>query len=236
MSEERYGVSVAFEQSDDIGELVKALIPFQRDLGTVARNKEVNVPGKYSFWYAELASLWETVREPLSDNDLVLIQSPSRNAHGASVTTVLAHSSGQWVRGTVNIPVGRQDPQAVGSAITYGRRYGMAAILGIAAEDDDGRKAAQPAKERIEVRQPKTNKPGLLDRLRSVGVHWKDVEKYLQHSAENITDKEETELDEIGRAIYEGQARKEDYFKNPGQKLRDEYEREGLFEDDGGEG
>ena len=53
------------------------------------------------------------------------------------VTTTLMHSSGQWLRSKVKLPLSKKDAQGVGAAITYGRRYGLSAIVGIAQYDDD---------------------------------------------------------------------------------------------------
>ena len=53
------------------------------------------------------------------------------------VTTTLMHSSGQWIRSKVKLPLAKKDAQGVGAAITYGRRYGLSGIVGIAQYDDD---------------------------------------------------------------------------------------------------
>ena len=63
------------------------------------------------------------------------------------VETVLAHESGEWISGELLLPLTKADAQGVGSAITYGRRYGLAAIVGIVAdEDDDGNAASRNGK------------------------------------------------------------------------------------------
>lgn len=241
MTEERYAPSTAaYEQSEDIGELAKALCEFQGALEGVSKDKEVEVRtesgGTYRFWYADLASVWAAVRPLLKKCGLSVVQVPSRPGGGAvDVVTQLAHTSGQWLRGRTSVPVlkdkrGVVSPQAVGSAITYAKRYALVAFLGIPTEDDDGRKAdGDGAPQRAARRGPKTNRPDLLQRLSTVNVHWKDVEVWLGHSVEEITEDEAKNLDEIGLAIHKGRD-KEDFFAHPGQKLAEEYEQEGMFE------
>lgn len=232
MTDHNYGPppDIAYEQSDDISELVKALVKFHGAMGPVARDKQVSVPNKYSFWYADLAAIQEATRTPLAENGLVVIQSPGKHANGVSVTTVVAHSSGQWVRGVTVIPVGGNTPQAVGSAITYGRRYGLSAMLGVAAEDDDGVKAAQPGRrEKAESPRRRTNQPALLDGLARIGVTWQDVERWLGRPPTELTKDEADNLDEIGHLIAGGRP-KEDFFPHPGADLEREFEsEEGLF-------
>jgi hypothetical protein len=77
-----------------------------------------------------------------------IIQSPAWEPGKASVSTTLVHASGEWISLSLSLPVGGkgETPQGVASAITYARRYGLMAILGIAAgdEDDDGEEAERP--------------------------------------------------------------------------------------------
>lgn len=73
-----------------------------------------------------------------------------------NITTMLAHSSGQYISSTLTMTVTKLDPQAIGSAITYGRRYALAAMVGLAQEDDDGEKAMarQEKKDKKPVESP----------------------------------------------------------------------------------
>ena len=98
--------------------------------------------------YADLASVVEAIRAPLSKNGLAYVQRMLPSAgESVQVETVLMHASGEWISGTVALPVSKKDAQGVGSAITYARRYGLSAIVGVAPEDDDGNAAAQAAPE-----------------------------------------------------------------------------------------
>lgn len=93
--------------------------------------------------YLSLDGLLSAVREPLLANGIAVLQSADQSDDAAlGVTTRLQHVSGEWIEGTVRMPLEKPTPQAAGSAITYGRRYGLEALLGITGtEDDDGNAA-----------------------------------------------------------------------------------------------
>lgn len=105
--------------------------------------------------YADLASVWDACREPLSSNGLSIVQLPAMENSTVSVTTVLMHTSGQWISSRISTLIARPDPQGVGSAITYLRRYALAAMVGIAPEDDDAEAATahEQQRQRSEPRQ-----------------------------------------------------------------------------------
>lgn len=124
------------EQSEQINELVKALVEVQRNMAPVIKGKSNPF---FKSKYADLTSIWDALRESLADNGLAVLQTNDGEAENAvTIVTTLAHTSGQWIRGRLHMPLAKNDPQGVGSAITYGRRYTLAAMLGVAPEDDDG--------------------------------------------------------------------------------------------------
>lgn len=92
--------------------------------------------------YADLESVWEACRELLSKNELSVAQTMSVVDGKNALTTILMHSSGESISGTQLINSKADDPQANGSAITYARRYGLAAIVGVIQVDDDGEAAS----------------------------------------------------------------------------------------------
>lgn len=97
--------------------------------------------------YADLASVWDACRGPLSANGLSVVQIPEELDNGRiSIQTMLTHSSGEYICGTLVIPVGKNDAQGVGSAISYGRRYALASMVGITQADDDGNAASEAPK------------------------------------------------------------------------------------------
>jgi hypothetical protein len=96
--------------------------------------------------YATLGALWAAARPILAAHDLALVQTfgDTATADGPVIVTTLYHKSGQSLTSSLPMPVAKaSDPQAVGSAITYGRRYAMAAMLGIMADDDDDAEGAK---------------------------------------------------------------------------------------------
>jgi len=125
-------------RSDTIIEFAKALSAAQADIGGALKSSE-NPFFKSS--YADLASVWDACREPLTKNGLSVIQSPSAEGNIVSVETVLMHASGEWVSCELTTQIKDMNPQAVGTGITYLRRYGLAAMVGIAQVDDDGESA-----------------------------------------------------------------------------------------------
>jgi hypothetical protein len=94
--------------------------------------------------YADLSSVVEAIRTPLSDNGLSYIQVSHDAKDAACIETVILHSSGEWFScGPVSVPVSKADAQGFGSAMTYARRYSLSAAFGVAPEDDDGNEAAK---------------------------------------------------------------------------------------------
>lgn len=142
-------------KSESIVKLATALTAFQKEVE--GAKKSADNP-YYSSKYADLAEIWRTIREPLTKHGLSVTQLCS-NAEPVriddknitfqiAVETVLLHSSGEFISGVVTLPITKRDPQAAGSAITYARRYGLSAILGIHQEDDDAnthREKSEPA-------------------------------------------------------------------------------------------
>jgi hypothetical protein len=90
--------------------------------------------------YCDLAGALDAVRDALSVNGLALVQSTDAGDKMVLHTTLL-HASGEWISSTYPITAVKTDPQGIGSAVTYARRYSLMALLGIAAEDDDGEAA-----------------------------------------------------------------------------------------------
>ena len=96
--------------------------------------------------YADLASTWDACRVALSSNGLAVSQHPGRLEDGSvTVTTMLLHRSGQHITSICSALPRDASPASVGSVVTYLRRYGLAAAVGVSPEDDDGQAASQPA-------------------------------------------------------------------------------------------
>ena len=121
-------------RSESIAALAAALSKAQSAM-TGAKKDSVNPHFKSK--YADLASVWDACREPLTKNGLSVIQLPGKDEVGYYVETVLAHSSGEFVSCKLHIVPIKDDPQGLGSSITYARKYALAAIAGIAPDDSD---------------------------------------------------------------------------------------------------
>lgn len=123
-----------------LGQLAKALAKAQLEMRD-AKKDAVNPHFKNK--YATLASVREAVTEPLAKHGLCVLQAfePHGEA-GVCIVTVLMHESGGSVTSRLFLPCQKKDAQGFGSAITYGRRYSLAAICGIASDDDDDANAA----------------------------------------------------------------------------------------------
>jgi hypothetical protein len=128
-------------KSTTIAELTKALVKVQAAIGPAAMN---STNPHFRSKYADLNSIWDACRTLLTENGLAVIQTNAPGEVGVVVETTLAHESGEYITSELFLPLDKNTPQGVGSAITYGRRYGLAAIVGIVAdEDDDGNAASK---------------------------------------------------------------------------------------------
>jgi hypothetical protein len=127
-------------RSAEIAKIAAALCKAQAAMGG-AKKDSTNPHFKNA--YADLASIWEAVRKPLTDNGLAVVQFPRTVGNGVEVETMLVHASGEYMRDVLWLPVLKMDAQGVGSAITYGRRYALMSVTGIAPIDDDGNAASE---------------------------------------------------------------------------------------------
>ena len=125
--------------SEQINEIAAAIAKAQGQIK--GASKDANNPF-FKSKYADLASVWDACRGALSANGLAVIQSPSAEGTRVSVDTLLTHSSGQWMAGTVSVTAKEDTPQAIGSAITYLRRYALQSFVGVSPEDDDANAAS----------------------------------------------------------------------------------------------
>jgi len=125
-------------KSETIGALSKALSIAQGKIENASKNA---ANPHFKSKYADLAEVLNTIRPVFSECGLSYIQFPSYCDGIAHVDTLLMHESGEWISNTSSAPVTKQDAQGVGSTTTYLRRYSLAAMAGIAQEDDDANSA-----------------------------------------------------------------------------------------------
>ena len=122
-------------KSDKIDKLAAALSKAQSEMKG-AEKKSINP--FFNSGYADLHTVIESSFPHLTKYGLSVIQGNESNPGEFFVTTMLLHESGQWIRSKLKMPIEKVTAQSIGSTITYGRRYGLSAITGIAQYDDDG--------------------------------------------------------------------------------------------------
>lgn len=128
------------EKSTEITEIAKALLAFQAEAtGVVKDSKNPHFKNRY----ASLEAVVDEARPVLQRVGITWMQAPGKiNAGNIGMTTLLMHAaSGQWISSDMEIPLGKQDPQGAGSALTYAQRYALMASLGLPPVDDDGESA-----------------------------------------------------------------------------------------------
>ena len=166
------------ETSQSISKIMPALHKAQTAMGSAKKGADNPY---FKSKYADLGSVLESCKSLLNDNGITILQPHSTqaftNSEGVTLTkdfveTVLIHESGEFIKSSTPVVVAKQnDPQALGSAITYARRYGLQSLLSIPAEDDDGegamarkgtsfkkkevKKEAAPVKEEAKEEAPK---------------------------------------------------------------------------------
>ena len=153
--------------SDSIKNIAAALAEFQADVKDPARNGE---NPHFRSKYVQLDGLLAAVRPLLAKHGLSVIQSTGGNGQDIAVTTMLMHKSGEWIEtDALVLKAVKTDPQGAGSAVTYGRRYGLSAALGVAwDDDDDGNAASAPPKSNAKATTVrKATKADLLEMLKA---------------------------------------------------------------------
>lgn len=167
-------------KSESISNLSAALVKAHAELTGVTKG---NTNPFFKSKYADLASVFEAVKPALLKQGIVVVQGLQDADNGVAVETMLLHGSGEWMSSTLRLPASKEDAQGYGSACTYGRRYGLMAICGVPAEDDDGNAATATAP---------------VKTLSVAADHWErlddDEKKFLQ----GIADKVRAKLDSEG--------------------------------------
>lgn len=165
------------KMSDSIAQLAEALSKAQ---GQIDAASKANVNSHFKNKYADLNSLREAIREPLATNDLSVVQLPRFFEKEVEVETMLMHKSGEFIAETLRMPVGQMTAQAVGSALTYCRRYSLSSILNLAAEDDDGNAATQQVQKPVPQAASKAlisaSEKAAVKGTESLRAYWQDLD------------------------------------------------------------
>ena len=146
--------------------------------------------------YATLDSVLDAITPALTENRLMIMQDGERIESTMRVETTVIHISGQWAKFYFDIPIVKNDPQGVGSAFTYGRRYALAAAFGLSQADDDAQIAVKSAQDW----KRDLDKCETVDELQSVfRDSWKSSDKANQVIIKEHYEKRKAEI-EIGLA------------------------------------
>ncbi len=146
--------------------------------------------------YATLDSVLDAITPALTENKLMIMQDGERIESTMRVETTVIHISGQWAKFYFDIPIVKNDPQGVGSAFTYGRRYALAAAFGLSQADDDAQIAVKSAQDW----KRDLDKCESVDDLQSVlRDAWKSSDKANQVIIKEHYEKRKAEI-EIGSA------------------------------------
>lgn len=163
------------EKSPSIKSIAIALCSFQAECPIIPLDREVEVKtksgGAYKFKYATISNIVETIRPLLTKHKLSYVQPLEPDG---SVTTILMHDSGEFISSNLLIK-GEQNPQGIGSAITYAKRYSLCAILGIVADDDDDANIAEGNQHTTKDSKPWLNKDT---------EQWGEAIKYLTNGGD----------------------------------------------------
>lgn len=193
------------QTSQQIDQIAAALAAAQGEM-TGAKKSSANPYFKSS--YADLASVMEAIAAPFAAHGLSFIQSAGQAAHGGgvSVTTLLMHSSGQWIESDpMVLPPVKNDPQAFGSAVTYAKRYSLQAMVGVPSVDDDA--AAATAAPKAPARPKKAPaidlteataklKAGAEDGLNGLSAAWKALSGEERNALGTLKDQLKAKLQE----------------------------------------
>lgn len=149
-------------RSESTAKVAAALAAAQAEIESIGKD---STNPHFRNRYASLDAIMATVRPILARHGIAVVQgvtlpeTDGARLVGMAVETQLVHASGEWIGSQVFMPVAKSDPQGAGSAITYGRRYGISAALALATDDDDdGNQASRPTARPQERTQEPTRK------------------------------------------------------------------------------
>jgi hypothetical protein len=154
------------EQTNDI---IAALVACQEEMRAVKADTNPHFKSKY----AKLDNILDTIKPHLKAHGLVVLQSIDTHDRKIECATTVFHTSGQWIESKAAVEADKGTPQGFGSAITYVRRYGIAAALGIGLMDDDDANDAEEQSAQAAVKKEAAIK---LDKFKAAAI--KSLTKY----------------------------------------------------------
>lgn len=188
-------------QSDAIDQLMTALAKAQ---GQMSHASKDSTNPHFKSRYADLASVWQACREPLALNGLAVTQTLDVAGERQVLITTLGHTSGQWMKSIIALPVQRAGAQEIGSCMSYCRRYALAAMVGVYQDDDDGEAASKPYRQNGTVHvQPSPSQPIAEDQLRYLNMILEELPKTKVYILDKykISSLEELKKDEYNHVL-----------------------------------
>lgn len=143
-------------KSEQVNDLFAALSKAQGEMETAEKG---GINPHFGKSYSQLSDVWAACRGPLAKHGLSVIQTTKPTPTGVCIITTLGHSSGQWIQGELTIIPDGTGAQKVGAAITYGRRFALMAMIGVAPEDDDGESIQAKPKQHPKAGGQTTSQP-----------------------------------------------------------------------------
>lgn len=183
--------------SESIKEIATAMAKAQEEIEHAKKNA---ANPHFKSTYADLAEVISAVRPIYNRHGISISQHPSYDGGVVTVETVMMHLSGEFVASAISAPVTKQDAQGIGSAITYCRRYALAAIACIAQEDDDANAAVGGAGKKQSVKADVKLDPAILETLNhansmeELSAAWQAIPVGLRHAYADAKDFRKNEL------------------------------------------
>ena len=193
---------MSVKHSETIIELSKALAKFNAKVGKIS--KDASNPF-FKNKYATLDTIIEEIRPILAEFGLSLLQLPASDGTNVQISTLLIHESGEWLESeTLAMKPVKNDPQGMGSAITYARRYSLQSFLSLnTGEDDDGNNASNTSQQK----KPTTNNAGSIGTLENKVNELSKLRKvdptviYKQLRISSISAADPKDLAQINKAL-----------------------------------
>ena len=200
---EGYAELLPIRTSADLDKLAAALSKAQKTMKHPQKNRVAKVQmksgGTYTYNYADLADVIDAIRGSFGDNGLSIVQLPfGCDGRKVGIITRIMHESGQWIEGSLYMPTSDNKAQTIGSAITYGRRYSLSPMAGIASDDDDDGNTAQGQQAETQTRPKRAQSNNALNEKISrmlgafadLGVTPASLERHCNKKVEAFTDED----------------------------------------------
>lgn len=177
------------KKSETIKNIAGALNSLHAEMGKVRKDAENPF---FNSKYSTLEAVSDVSREPLINNKLVITQTVSVDVGNTTVveTTLIHAETGEYISSSIPVINKKGDMQGMGSAITYARRYGLAAILGIVQEDDDGNTTSMSPKKHVEQPKKQTDAEKMIEKATMIDTLEKLTasEQWLEKNANKFDD------------------------------------------------